>query len=208
MVVDVRIKHIPTSYHCHKDETWDYLRCRSRSQGNEVPLDGDGFWWEYISTESGDQCSGNRLFTDGMKFGLHQWTSKPSFSSSQSSKRRAYNDPSLTDHTHWLHNSPFTMIHLIYPHGYTSSGQKFLNTSHSTQSRVLGKSTSSLATNKFIGYPVLQTQLLIYLILVSDIQKKMPYSGLVWPYEPLNSCDDGDNIWQATWPGTIIIQTG
>lgn len=43
---------------------------------------------------------------------------------------------------------------------------------------------------------------------ISDIQKKMPSNGLVWAYEPLNSCDDGDNIWQVTWPGIIIIQTG
>ena len=49
-----------------------------------------------ISMQSGVQCSRSRVFTDGMKFGLHQGVGKLSISSSLSLKTETHtNQPRL-----------------------------------------------------------------------------------------------------------------
>lgn len=79
----------------------------------------------------------------------------------------------------------------------TSSGQKFLNTSPGTKSRVLQKNRPSLVTN---WTPSAPNSASLSDIGVSDVQKIMPENGLVWAYECLKSyvmeiIYNGDTTW-------------
>lgn len=162
--------------------------------------------------EFGDPCFGNRLLTDGLRFGLYQWASKLSFSSSCVFEFNSLYWPTPSLIQLYLMTTQFGIYHLRYT-TYCTLSDTLYSSMDIPKWTGIPKYTPQYQEQSAMKEQTFISHLLIYWTPSAPNSAslsefglwcigKMSYDGLVWVYEPFNSCVMEEiRKTVVTWPG-------